>query len=460
MADDELRACEREVEARPSAASWARLGQALARAGRPDDAYRAAVRACALDPSSDARGLLRPTWPLPGMRNAVPWPGLRRLCSPRRLDAVPGGPIGQGKLHDLGAGRIAYSLGGAESSIVCVDLLAGRITWRSAPGLIVGLVDDRLLVARDLQLRASSVTTTWLQAATGEELGPARSFAAMVEGDDLLLLDATTLAVLELAGDPLELGTRRYAVSTFDLASGARLARWEVPATERPELEALGETLVVIDAEHREIDAAQLVGPGRAPLIDNRHRLRAFDRLGRERWRFEGPGAPCGRIGDELAVATEGNRLLLVDASGGRRWFPAASARALTSVGRRTIVSSGHGVVPLQAIDRGTLTPVRGWRRDPAYDYPRGGSRVFSEEVIVATRDAVLALEWSREEAPPGLAFADGNVVALDLDTGLELARVSLPEVSERVVPALVAGRLVLAHQVAGPPLIVVEEPT
>ena len=421
MSDDALRAREREAVEHPGVSAETRLAFEHARAGRENEAFRAALRALALDPSSGARELIRPTWPLRCGRDwyrAVPWPGLRTLREPRPLRDVPGSHM-LSSIHDLGRGVIAYS---AERSLVAVNVFEERVVWRRDGLNRLGLRDGRLVAIVDDQDGSLSIET--LDMATGETR--ARIAPGIPGCPDLLLLDEHRLVVLEtLEETHSDRAESRYvvALATFDLDSGERLGRCEIPPLSTPpDLNPVGDAVVFVMLA----DPSDFAG------------MRGFDLAGHEVIRLPGRDV-VGAFGTSAMFLDSDYRLAILDLLTGEQRSTSGTVHAYEPVGCVTparIALFGQG--GLGFFDRRTLECL--WRDE----------RGRGECHVAATGNAVLSVS--------GAGGAELAVRSLDPETGRELASVPLNPVFP-VRMALVAGRVLLGTVPPGTlPLQVVEE--
>jgi phage host-nuclease inhibitor protein Gam len=144
VTDEALRALERDEATTRSAASAAALARALARAGRPADAYVMACRALRRDPASDVRDLLPASLAHDGI--APRGPELRARRVPVRGLS--------GRIMDAGRGFVACEADGATA---LVDVTSASVRWR-VPGPV------RLLCASGEQL------VTWTRLEDGVAL--------------------------------------------------------------------------------------------------------------------------------------------------------------------------------------------------------------------------------------------------------------------------------------------------
>jgi hypothetical protein len=415
VSDDDLRPCEREAAEHPGAPAFTKLAFALARAGRENDALRAAFRALSADASSAARELLLPGWPWGRPRGpraswrAVSWPGLRSLRGSRPMVGVPGGDIS--RIWDLGHCIVSYIVG--DDLLLGVDVFEERVLWRRDDVERIGVLDRGLLVRS-----AAPDGTTLLEVldpALGEARGP--RIETGIHARSCRLLDEKRVVLTE----ELEGTTRErnlVALSTFDLDTGERTSRCELPP-----LRIVFETF--------RVGGGVVFGA----LADADERgLRGFGLDGREVCRL--PVETDIYEIDGCILYYDAAGCVLLDPQTKERRVARADSFAGYEPGPLTTDSTllyGNG--SFYAFDRRTLECR--WQCELPLAWP--------EWYVAATRNAILVIAGSRGE--------DLALHSLDPETGRELAVVSIDLGSSVPVPfqmAVVGGRILIGSAVPG----------
>jgi len=436
VSDDDLRAAEREALEHPSGAALSRLAFELARASRPDDAFRAAVRATAHDPAAPARALFAPCWTEGRgglLDHAVTWPGLTRLGRVRVLEGVPGGSLSSivGTFVDLGRGLVAYTSGGEG---LVVDVLGGRVLRRferhqpfaAHDGDLVAMTTDhdgKLVIERlDWSSGASrAAIPLGFRVAKHTYLADHRFIVQQLDHEDSP----------RARGEP-----ERGVVHTFDLRTGERIARFELPPLHLSDLDRAGDSILVLDGD----------SPSGEPIV-----CRAFDLHGRELWSMQ----------DAVPEGFVDGRVLYSPLDDAEDFEPAVTGSPPPLVPTRgAVYSLGVDVVATtdgeetEILDRRTLERLWGVRHDQR--------RYSVVAQAVLTRDTLLRVESD------GMGESGDELVSFDARSGAERSRVPLGTLPPNAAAvddrsrrscALVAGRAVVGTtRGVEAPLIVVED--